>query len=289
MDHRLELVKFLVESKKKSNSIIKKLNTMKARYLATAVAHHLGWDENYDTNDKEADIANEDGLTGEIKWSGATDKLTKGVHYYHAPDLKWFDRLPDMKSGQEISSPSKGISHAKKSKNGRSISISLENEKKAIKKLLSSRTVHVIGNPSSVHVVVSDPESHSYFANRTLTPTIDPTEVTRGGRTSLRIRGDSSAGGSTVSRRLSLNANGEGAKQKAIESSVGNADAMHRGGSFQHALEQMTISATANIKSMRASGNHETADEIEEALKALTSIHHEHSRAHERRSKKSNK
>jgi type IV secretory pathway TraG/TraD family ATPase VirD4 len=54
-------------------------------------------------------------------------------------------------------------------------------------------------------------------------------------------------------------------------------------------LRKKTLMTTANIKSMRASGNHETADEIEEALKALTSIHHEHSRAHERRSKKSNK
>jgi len=283
----LKLVKLLLEAKDNTQH----LNKLKGRYMALAAAHYLGWDEDHDTNDKEADITHENGHTGEVKWHGAEDALPKGIHYYSHSDSKHFDALPkDMAPGEELHDYNDDITHAKKSNDGKRITIVLKDENRMIMKMLEARTVHLIGNPTSVHVVVPNPEHHGHFRKRGLFPTIDPSTITRGGKTARRSRSDPSAGGTTISRRISLNATDREAVPETVDQAKANAANMHKKGSFNHALATITEIENERIEQLMGSkATVEEAKKRKKALDELTKIHHEHSRAHERRSKKSNK
>ena len=287
MDYRLKLVKLLLEAKDNTQH----LNRLKGRYMALAAAHYLGWDEDYDTNDKEADITDEDGLTGEVKWHGAEDALPKGIHYYSQSDAEYFDALPDMAPGQELHNYNDDIIHAKRSNDGKRITIVLKDENMMIVKMLEARTVHLIGNPTSVHVVVPDPEDHEHFKKELkLSPTIDPSTITRGGKATRRIRSNPSAGGPSFSRRISLNPMDREAVPETVDRAKANAANMHEKGSFDHALAEITKNENERIEQLMGKATVEAVEEAEKRKKALdelTKIHHEHRRAHKQRSKKS--
>jgi hypothetical protein len=304
MDHRLKLIKILLENKKDKESkkanptktiASKDLDGLRGEVLVHAMAHHLEqvhgvpFTPNFDTNERKPDLTGGD-FTFEIKGKRTTDtpSSVRSIHYYPPKHASLISGVAEKaaktlrasvtyftgnkKHAEKIAAISPEIKSIRKGKSG-NISFELHDDEQHIQDIIDSRHAHIIGDRNALYVIV--PEKHknsNIFGQSGIAPTFGPSDIDRGGKATTRLPRKS--GGRTTSIRMSFGTSlDDQSKKKAHATAKKNADILKTSGSFAEGLKKTTMRTTKRIQDYISRGKHEEAKKLKDALDSLIKEH----------------
>jgi hypothetical protein len=297
MDHRLNLIKILLERAKartevsRNNSYSTKLNNMRGKLLAYAVGHYTDSPEgvNFHTTDNEPDVVLGDDSAIEVKSVTAGSRAPKGVHYnsptHHAllsgvdPSKLKRGRTYKGEDLKEIGLDPRTVEQLSFNKRGNAIRIRThERDKSHIEDIIGKRDFHVIGGFE--RVFVAEPDAKTAKGLRDLETSFYATDASRGRTAAKRYR-EYTSGGPSTSIGISFGSkyeketpeNHKARIQQAEQRAKNNAGKMWKRGSFDHAMATVEQETLRIIQARRDEGDHDVADDYQEALKTLRSEH----------------
>lgn len=295
MDHRLNIIKILLERAKartevsRNNSYSTKLNNMRSKLLAYAVGHYTDSLEgvNFDTNDQEADVVLGDDSTVEVKSAITKGRVPKGVHYnssVHHDLLSGVDqsrlrrgRRYIGKDLEKVGLDPRTVEQLHYSEKGNALRITTPGKDKPhIEGIIGKRDFHVIGGFHKIFV--AEPDAKTAKGMRDLETSFYATDAYRGRKAAKRYR-QYTSGGPSTSIGISFGSKSEGETpenyqariQQAEQKAKNNASKMWKNGSFDHAMATIGQEFSRIIQARRDEGDHDVADDFQEALKTLHS------------------